>query len=108
MLEKDYRRLTRGRDSQPLPENNLVIGPRENAEGMPMIFLEEGASVEGATLNVKEGPIYIGRDAVVMEGACLRGPIALLPKAQVKIGAKIYGATTFGPYCKVGARCRTP
>lgn len=102
MLEKDFRRLTAGRQSAPLPENNLVIGNRVNDAGENMIFLEEGAQVEGATLNVKEGPIYIGRDAVVMEGACLRGPLALCRKAQVKVGAKIYGGTTFGPYCKVG------
>lgn len=102
MLREDFSRLTRGRRSAPLPANNLVIGEAKDAEGNDMIFLEEGASVEGATLNVKEGPIYIGRDAIVMEGACLRGPITLCNKAQVKMGAKIYGATTFGPYCKVG------
>lgn len=102
MLENDFRRLTAGRESAPLPENNLVIGNRVNDAGKNMIFLEDGAQVEGATLNVKEGPIYIGRDAVVMEGACLRGPLALCRKAQVKVGAKIYGGTTFGPYCKVG------
>lgn len=101
-LKADFRRLTKGRVSAPLPESNLVIGDRYDADGNPMIFLEEGASVEGATLNVKEGPIYIGRDASVMEGACVRGPLALCEHAQVKMGAKIYGATTFGPYCKIG------
>ncbi len=101
-LEADFRRITRGRKSQPLSDSNRVIGDLEDSDGNPMIFLEEGAEVEGAILNVKEGPIYIGRDAVVMEGACLRGPIALCEHAQVKMGAKIYGATTFGPYCKIG------
>ena len=101
-LKADYLRLTAGRTSAPLPDSNRVIGDAVDAEGRPMIFLEEGASVEGAVINVKEGPVYIGRDATVMEGACLRGPIALCEKAQVKMGAKIYGGTTFGPYCKVG------
>ncbi|MDE6235699.1 MAG: glucose-1-phosphate thymidylyltransferase [Muribaculaceae bacterium] len=101
-LKADYDRLTRGKTSLPLPESNRVIGNLTDSEGRPMIFLEEGAEVEGAILNVKDGPIYIGKDAVVMEGACLRGPLALCEHAQVKMGAKIYGATTFGPYCKIG------
>ncbi|MDE5653526.1 MAG: glucose-1-phosphate thymidylyltransferase [Muribaculaceae bacterium] len=101
-LKADYARLTAGRRSEPLSESNLIIGDPVDADGNPMIFLEEGASVEGATLNVKEGPIYIGRDTVVMEGSCLRGPLALCEHAQVKMGAKIYGPTTFGPYCKIG------
>lgn len=102
MLKADYVRLTRGRESAQLPGNNLVIGNPVDEAGNPMIFLEEGAQVEGATLNVKDGPIYIGRDAIVMEGACVRGPLALCDHAQIKMGAKIYGATTFGPYCKIG------
>lgn len=101
-VKAEYRRVTRGRKSQPLSDSNRVIGEPVDAEGNPMIFLEEGASVEGAIINVKEGPVYVGADAVVMEGACLRGPIALCRKAQVKMGAKIYGGTTFGPYCKIG------
>ncbi|MDE6559050.1 MAG: glucose-1-phosphate thymidylyltransferase, partial [Muribaculaceae bacterium] len=101
-LKADFARITRGRHSQALQDSNLVIGNPADADGNPLIFIEEGAEVEGATLNVKEGPIYIGKDAVVMEGACVRGPLALLPHAQVKMGAKIYGATTFGPYCKIG------
>ena len=101
-VKAEYRRVTRGRKSQPLSDSNRVIGEPVDAEGNPMIFLEEGASVEGAVINVKEGPVYVGADAVVMEGACLRGPIALCRKAQVKMGAKIYGGTTFGPYCKIG------
>ncbi|MDE6811869.1 MAG: glucose-1-phosphate thymidylyltransferase, partial [Muribaculaceae bacterium] len=101
-LKADYLRLTRGRQSRELPESNRVIGNAVDEEGVPMIFIEDGAEIEGATFNVKEGPIYVGKDAVVMEGACVRGPMALCPHAQVKMGAKIYGATTFGPYCKIG------
>ncbi|MDE6009911.1 MAG: glucose-1-phosphate thymidylyltransferase [Muribaculaceae bacterium] len=101
-LKAEFRRITRGRVSRELDPSNTVIGPATDEDGLPMIFLEEGATVEGATINVKEGPVYIGRDATVMEGACLRGPLALCRKAQVKMGAKIYGATTFGPYCKIG------
>jgi UDP-N-acetylglucosamine diphosphorylase/glucosamine-1-phosphate N-acetyltransferase len=71
-------------------------------QGRPLIFLEEGASVEAATLNTKFGPIYIGAEATVMEGSNLRGPIALCEHATVNMGSKIYPGTTIGPHCKVG------
>lgn len=101
-IKEDFRRLTAGRVSRPLPEGNTVIGGYTDQEGNPMIFLEEGAEVEAATLNIKEGPIYIGKDAKIMEGSCVRGPLALSDSAQVRMGAKVYSGTTLGPYCKAG------
>ena len=65
------------------------------------LFIEEGAKIEFATLNCQKGKIYIGKDAEVMEGSHLRGPIALCEHATVNMGAKLYGATTIGPYSKV-------
>ena len=96
VLVADYFFLTAGRESQELSDTNTVIGSTD------LIFLEEGASVEGAFLNTTNGPIYIGKDAEVMEGSLIRGPFALCEHAGVKMGAKIYGATTIGPHCKVG------
>lgn len=96
VLASDFARLTAGRKSQPLPRNCTVIGDPAR------VFLEPGACVEGAKLNTREGPIYIGEQAVVMEGACVRGPFAACHHAQVKMGAKIYGGVTLGPHCKVG------
>lgn len=96
VLVADFYLLTAGRDSEPLSDTNLVIGDPN------LIFLEEGATVEGATLNTTGGPIYVGEDAEIMEGSLIRGPFALCEHAAVKMGAKIYGATTIGPYCKVG------
>ena len=95
-LLADFKRITAGRASQPLSPTNTVIGDPS------LIFLEEGAVVEGAFINTKGGPVYVGRDAEVMEGSMLRGPIALCEHAVVNMGAKIYGATTLGPWCKVG------
>ncbi|MDA9066941.1 GlmU family protein [Flavobacteriales bacterium] len=66
------------------------------------IYIEEGAKVECAILNTTSGPIYIAKGAEVMEGSILRGPIAVCENGVVKMGAKIYGATTIGPYSKVG------
>lgn len=96
VLQEDFRRITAGRTSMKIPGNCTVIGDARQ------VYLEEGACVEGATLNTKEGPIYIGKNAEIMEGACVRGPFAACHDAKVKIGAKVYGATTLGPYCKIG------
>lgn len=96
---EDFDRIVAGRKSQPLSSTNMVLGG-EDAESR--VFVEEGAIVEGVILNVKEGPIYIGKDVEVMEGSVLRGPLALCEHSTVKVGAKIYGGTTIGPYSKVG------
>ena len=96
VLRSDYERITAGRQSHPLPPSCTVIGDPGQ------IFIEKGASVEGACLNTKGGPIYIGENVEVMEGACVRGPFAACHDAKVRIGAKVYGATTLGPYCKIG------
>ena len=93
-LRKDFRMLTQGRTSQPISSTNRVLGED--------IFLEEGAIVECATLNATAGPIYVGKQAEIMEGAMIRGGLGLCEHAQIKMGAKIYGATTVGPWCKVG------
>ena len=96
VLEQDFNRLTAGRDSQPLSATNTVIGDPTR------IFVEQGAYVEGAMLNTNGGPIYIGRNVEVMEGACIRGGFAACHDAKVRIGAKVYGATTLGPHVKIG------
>ena len=95
VLALDFERLTKGRKSASISSTNQLIAP-EN------IFLEEGAKVECAILNATEGPIYIGKNAEVMEGSMLRGSIALCEQAVVKMGAKIYGGTTLGPNAKAG------
>lgn len=95
-IDFDFELLTQGKTSQPLSETNGFLGNRED------LFIEEGAQVEFSTLNTKTGKIYIGKNAEVMEGCHLRGPIALCEGAKFNLGAKIYGATTIGPHSKVG------
>lgn len=94
-IKQDYILITKNRKSAPLPAHCIAIAP-EN------IFIEEGAQVLASTLNATEGPIYIGKDAIIMEGCNLRGPLAICNNATIKMGAKIYGATTIGPFSKVG------
>ncbi|KKL23936.1 hypothetical protein LCGC14_2420390, partial [marine sediment metagenome] len=93
-LQADFDFLTAGRNSAPISETNRLIHP-EN------IFLEEGAQVEYSILNATDGPIYLGKDSEIWEGAMVRGAFALCEHGVVKMGAKIYGATTIGPYGKV-------
>ncbi|WP_158962791.1 GlmU family protein [Myroides fluvii] len=94
-IRQDYALLTEDRISESIPSTVQVLG-REH------VFIEEGAVLNFVTLNATTGPIYIGRNTEIMEGAIIRGPFALCEGAQVKMGAKIYGATTIGPECRVG------
>lgn len=94
-IQQDFELLTKDNTSQPIPKSNNVISPEH-------IFIEEGAKVEFATLNASTGPIYIGKNAEIMEGTLVRGPLALCDHATLKLGAKIYGPTTVGPHSKVG------
>jgi UDP-N-acetylglucosamine diphosphorylase/glucosamine-1-phosphate N-acetyltransferase len=93
-MQADFDLLTKGRKSAPISKTNSLVNP-EN------IFLEEGASVEYSILNASEGPIYLGKNSEVWEGNLIRGGFALCEKAVVKMGARIYGPTTVGPYSKV-------
>lgn len=101
-INDDYKLLIAGKQSQTLSSTVTVVGNPIRPDGLPAVFVEYGATVECAVLNVQNGPIYIGRDAQVMEGSCIRAPFAACDHAVVNMGAKIYGATTLGPYCKVG------
>ncbi len=101
-LTSDFRLLTSGRRSLPIPEGTHIYGPAVLEDGLPAVFIEEGAEVTGASFNTSGGPIYIGVNAEVMEGSCLRGPIAVCENAKVNMLTKIYCATTIGPWCKVG------
>jgi UDP-N-acetylglucosamine diphosphorylase/glucosamine-1-phosphate N-acetyltransferase len=94
-IQEDFNLLTKDRMSQAIPASNNIIAP-EN------IFLEEGAQLEFTTLNASKGPIYIGKNAEIMEGAIVRGPLALCEGGILKMGARIYGPTTVGPFSKVG------
>lgn len=92
----DFELLTKDKTSQELSSTNGFLGDKKD------LFIEEGATIEFSTLNTKTGKIYIGKNAEVMEGCNLRGPIALCEESKFNLGAKIYGATTIGPHCKVG------
>lgn len=90
----DIERITKGRKSAEISASNQVFGDN--------IFIEKTAKVRGAILNSETGPIYLGPNTEVMEGSIIRGPFGLMEGSTVKMGAKIYGPTGIGEYCKVG------
>ena len=94
-IEADFNIITKDRISSKISITNNLICP-EN------IFIEDGVKMEYVTLNASDGPIYIAKDCEIMEGSLIRGPFALCEKSTIKLGAKIYGGTTIGPYCKIG------
>ena len=94
-IENDFELITKNRESMPLPSFARAIG-REN------IFIEEGADLSICMINATDGPVYIGKDAKILEGCLIRGPFVLGDNSVLKMGAKIYGGTSIGPHCKVG------
>ena len=96
VLIQDFDLLTNNRKSQKISKTNTLIGDSK------FIFIEEGAIIEGAILNTTTGPIYIGHNAEIMEGSLIRGPFALCDNSTLKLGTKVYGASTIGPHCKIG------
>jgi UDP-N-acetylglucosamine diphosphorylase/glucosamine-1-phosphate N-acetyltransferase len=94
-IKNDFERIVEGKISKELDSLSKKIGDYP-------LFIEEGANILSATLNCTHGPIYIGKNAEVMESSVIRGPFAMEEGAVVKMGSKIYGDTTIGPFCKVG------
>jgi len=94
-IRNDFTLLTTGRSSQPLDD------PHTKTYGSE-IFIEEGASIKAAVLNAEKGPIYIGKDAEIQEGALIKGPFAICEHSVINMGSKIKADTTVGPHCKVG------
>lgn len=94
-LLSDFGLLTHKQRSEPIPDTVQTSAPEK-------VFIEKGAVLEHVIINATEGPVYIGKNAHIMEGAILRGPLAIGDDSKIRMGAKIYGATTIGPHCKVG------
>jgi UDP-N-acetylglucosamine diphosphorylase/glucosamine-1-phosphate N-acetyltransferase len=94
-IQSDFQIITSGRKSEAVSSSNTIIGDHP-------VFLEPGAKVEAAVLNTESGPIYVGEHAEIMEGSLLRGPVALMSHAVLKMGAKVYGGSTLGPFVKCG------
>lgn len=95
-ISADFDLLTAGRNSQPLPASCTLIGPADR------LFIEEGADVEGAFINTRQGPVYIGRNSEVQECVVLRGPVAIGPSCRVRAGARLLPGVNLGESTRVG------
>ncbi|MGY6522851.1 MAG: GlmU family protein [Mongoliitalea sp.] len=95
-IKQDFTLITKGRASAAIEDKHTVVYQADN------IFVEEGATIKTAVLNAEAGPIYIGKNTEVQEGALIRGPFALCEGSTVNMGAKLRGDTTVGPFSKVG------
>ena len=93
-IKRDIRQITKGYRTLDPDPSNKIMGDE--------LYIEEGAKVRHAIINTETGPVYIARGAEVMEGSIIRGPFAMCENSVLKLGAKVYGPTTLGPYCKVG------
>ncbi len=98
-LREDFALITAGRKSKAISKTNKLVKASQ-------IFIEAGVKMEHCFINAEEGPVYIGKNALIMEGSMLRGPLAICEGAVVKMGTKIYGATTVGPFCTVGGEIK--
>lgn len=98
-IRRDYKLLTHNRQSAGLNGSNQILNENQ-------LFVEEGAEANFAKINASTGPVYIGKNAQIMEGSLIRGPFAMHEGAMLKLGAKIYGATTIGPYSKIGGEVK--
>lgn len=96
ILSADFAAYTQGKQSAPLSKTNTLIGETHQ------LFIEESAKIEGAILNVQTGPIYVGKNAEIMEGSVIRGALAMAENSALKLSSKVYGATSLGLHCKVG------
>lgn len=99
MISADFQLATMERISKKSVEGVNIINASQ-------VFIEESATVHFSSLNATDGPIYIGKNALVMEGCHIRGPFVLGEGAVLKMGTKIYGATTIGPYCVGGGEIK--
>lgn len=98
-IREDFELITNKRKSSPLPEAVQVINGAQ-------VFVEEGAKLSHCILNATTGPIYIGKNAEIMEGSYIRGPFSLGEAAVIKMCTRIYGATTIGPNCVAGGEIK--
>jgi UDP-N-acetylglucosamine diphosphorylase/glucosamine-1-phosphate N-acetyltransferase len=95
-LLDDFQLLTYGRKSAPIDDPHTVVYNKQH------VFVEEGARFRAAIINAESGPVYIGREVEIGEGAIIRGATAICDYSVLNLGTKIRGDATIGPQSKVG------
>ncbi|WP_435353190.1 putative sugar nucleotidyl transferase [Emticicia sp. SJ17W-69] len=95
-IKADFKLITNGRRSQEITDPFTRVYAPEN------VFVEEGASIKAVILNAEQGPIYIGKNAIIQEGAVVIGPFSAGESSIVAWGSKMRPNTTLGPFCRAG------
>jgi UDP-N-acetylglucosamine diphosphorylase/glucosamine-1-phosphate N-acetyltransferase len=97
-LRSDYQLITSGRITTSVDSSTFLRGED--------IFIEPSARIYNAILNATDGPIYVGPDVEIMEGAVIKGPVAIGKGTKIHVGAKVYSNTVFGPECRIGGEVK--
>lgn len=95
-IQSDFYFLTANRKSNKITDKYTAVYNEKN------IFIEGGVNIKAAIFNAENGPIYIGKNAIIQEGSLLIGPVAIGEDSMVAFGAKIRPNTTLGPVSRVG------
>jgi UDP-N-acetylglucosamine diphosphorylase/glucosamine-1-phosphate N-acetyltransferase len=98
-IRQHYGLHTSGKTTAAPSISNTIIGNGG-------LFLEEGVTMDACTINTTEGPVFIGKNTLVMEGTLIRGPVAICEGAVIKMGTRLYGGTTIGPFCTAGGEIK--
>jgi len=99
-IEQDFLLICQAKKSQALPGSVKLTGPADQ------LFIEEGATIGHCFINTQQGPVYIGKQAEIMDGVMIRGPVSIGTNAVLKMGTALYGGTTIGPQCVVGGEIK--
>lgn len=100
-IKSDFKMITEGRKSAEIQDKHTIVYGHEN------LFIEEGVNIKAAIINAENGPVYLGKNSIIQEGALIRGPFALCEGAHLNMGAKMRGDVTVGPFSKVGGEVST-
>jgi hypothetical protein len=87
-----FRFLTADRKSKPNSEKCQCARTRK-------YIYRRRAKLEFVTLNALSGPIYIGKDAEIMEGSVIRGPLHCVKPWWKPLK---YTSYTVGPHSRIG------
>lgn len=95
-IENDFNNTVKGGLIKGRLHQSVVMSLKDR------IFIDDGATVEAfSVLDAKDGPIYIGRGAVINPHSSISGP-AYIGERSVILGAKIRKNTSIGHYTKIG------
>lgn len=94
-ITTDFEIVRASKKAAPLPASSHFIG-KDN------VFIEEGATINPSFVDASNGLVYFAKGSKLLGGAMVSGSLAMCEHSVLKLGAKIYGPTTFGPYVKVG------